>query len=108
MSYAWSMMHGAGNRSPYYGTAPQMQPGCSNVHQTHWVMNGVDIAAFEMLKQGGWTADERATLQQIKHSNDRRLNSSWGPNPFHGPQDSTVDALDAMSEMAQNRQDRHK
>jgi len=101
MSYNFSSYDGG------YSAGMQQSRSFSNF-QEGVVMNGVDTAAFEMLKQGGWTGSERATLQQIKHSNDQRLNPAWGPNPFHGPQDSTVEALSAMSAIVQNRQNRGK
>jgi len=72
------------------------------------VSNGIDTMAFELLKQGGFTSDERDVLQSVKHSNDKFLNQKFGPNPFWGKDDHSIDALEAVKSVVKARSDRKK
>lgn len=69
-----------------------------------YVADGVDNMAFQWLKQEGFSRQDRATLQEIKHSNDMRLNPSFPSNRFWGPEDKTAEAMAELNQIWQRRQ----
>jgi hypothetical protein len=57
-----------------------------------------------MINTGNYTKKDMATLQQIKHSNDKNLNPQWGTNGFHGTEDQTKKALKEMGRIYESQQ----